>query len=515
MFRRELRGVDLTDEDAVIAAWDKTSEETSAPLRAGVGPSIRSAYIAGWARQMEVVPASQLRRASRESALLNPPTGSSRNPLVNGVKLDDTFFGRPDKEATQFMETRSSSLVSGISDTTRNQLRSVLASARQDGLSSEQTAKMLAASFPQFATASSIGHVENRAHLIAVTEMADAYGAGTQEAVERLAALGAAFKKEWLAVGGGKTCPLCARNEDAGELDIDAVFPASQTIRAPAHPACRCTVAYRPVSMAELGSRIEDYAAGQAPVAVPPPPPDIVSQAASAYRPARFRGTSQVADYPEKMESWKTRTGKTGLPDQGDVNHGYINAMQGFDGYPTVVDSVDDLVANGWEETWRGVSNPFGQTGPSFATQFREGEFFPGYGIYGNGTYTAFERRVGRLGGIDFDADDASYYPTGRYVAEEYSDVASRGGEIMRIAVNPNARFIDSDLLGQQVQDLRTRVLNGKATPAEIRAYEAVGYDEGRMATVLGYDGIIVKERGFLVVLNRTILAVERKNHAS
>lgn len=474
---------------------------------------------------MEVVPARLLRRKTRESALASRPPQTRQELLANGVKLQDTIFGRPDKEAIAFMSDRSASLVSGMDDTTLGRLRDGLALARQDGLSSEKTAELLKSVLPQLDASTALRHLESRAHLIAVTEMSTAYNAGNEEAVERLTSLGAAFVKEWIAVGDDGTCDICSENEDAGEIGVDDLFPGSETTTAPGHPGCRCTVVHVPQSMEELAVKIDDFVAAQAPDAPPvpddliappepdiPPVPEIVVQAGDNYRPANY-SSLDASNFPEKYDPWKARTGKTDGGEDGDIKLGYLNEMQGYDRPPTVVDSVDELIANGWEETWRGVAAPPGYTGPSYATQFREGDFFPGYGIYGNGTYTALGKRRGTLGGVDWADTDFDPMP-GIEIAEGYSDLSTRGGEIMRMAVNPNGRFIDSRDLNAEIKGLRDRVINGEATPGETYSFVLAGDDPGRYATLLGYDGIIVSERGFLVVLNRTLVAVERKNYA-
>lgn len=102
-----------------------------------------------------------------------------------------------------------------------------------------------------------------------------------------------------------------------------------------------------------------------------------------------------------------------------DVYLGSLLRDQGFDGRPHVAnkDQLDRFIAQGEIELFRGVRG--GPNGPGeYADQFRDGELFPGLGIFGNGTYTA--RDVNKARGY-----------------------ADPDGAVMRMSLKRGARVVD------------------------------------------------------------------------
>lgn len=115
-----------------------------------------------------------------------------------------------------------------ITETTRDRLRTLLNDAIDGGWTAQQT---------QRAIIESEAFSPSRALNIARTESAFARGRGS-----RVAARSAGMKtKEWLL--GENPCDICQDNADAGRIPIDSEFPSGDLCE-PAHPSCRCTVAY-------------------------------------------------------------------------------------------------------------------------------------------------------------------------------------------------------------------------------------------------------------------------------
>ena len=80
--------------------------------------------------------------------------------------------------------------------------------------------------------------------LVAVTEVGNAYEAGTAGTIRQLEQTGLAMEKSWLTVGDDRVDDECAGNEAAGWIPATAAFPSGHD-RPLAHPACRCTLLFR------------------------------------------------------------------------------------------------------------------------------------------------------------------------------------------------------------------------------------------------------------------------------
>lgn len=215
------------------------------------------------------------------------------------------------------------------------------------------------------------------------------------------------------------------------------------------------------------------------------------------YTPARGRDIRGQVD-PE----WPVPRGEQGEP---DLALGEIAEMQGFTGRPEVVDraEMDRRVAAGWPEMWRGVSeytvresdNAGSRTRTVSAAenveQFRSGDYYPGVGIFGSGTYASVDPQTA-LG----------------YVSGSLGDDYANTPGIARIALRPDARVVDFDELLAQHPDLEA-----PRRPQD----RAVLQDLGRLAAALGYDAISVRPRNkaygdrtmYYVILNRTAVAVQ------
>lgn len=164
----------------------------------------------------------------------------------------------------------------------------------------------------------------------------------------------------------------------------------------------------------------------------------------------------------------------------------------------------------GVKELWRGVGDT--HDGRDAAAHFREdATHYPGYGVYGNGTYTAV-------------ADESqNEFGSARKVAENY------GTNLIHMALKPGARIVDEDVLyraqmaasdeynaetGRLLQGL-TGTARADLEAARIDARRVLIDDQGRFAAASGYDGMRVPKRhngswaDYLVLYNRGAVAVE------
>jgi hypothetical protein len=157
---------------------------------------------------------------------------------------------------------------------------------------------------------------------------------------------------------------------------------------------------------------------------------------------------------------------------------------QKFDGLPHLLEAHEmDLMAKEFIPVFRGIG---GDTAARYVSEFKLGEFYPGKGIYGNGTYTATE------------------YGTAKSYADFQED------NIMHMGIRKDSNIIThEDILAKQ--RVERRKLHNKTNMTQRDSnLAAIIEDEGKYATLLGYDAIHVEDEGYYVVLNRTALYVRK-----
>lgn len=172
--------------------------------------------------------------------------------------------------------------------------------------------------------------------------------------------------------------------------------------------------------------------------------------------------------------------------------------QQGFDGRPTVLsaEEFDVLVAEGkGVHLWRGVDAATAQMAGDYAEAYRSGEAFPGIGTMGNG----------------------SYFTTLRAKAVSYADEDVAG--LIEVVLRPDARMISYDdirtvydkYVGDYEDSKTERLLalmqagnvdGAIALNDSLKGRSRVINDYGRLASMLGYDGI--DAGSVTVILNRT-----------
>jgi hypothetical protein len=139
---------------------------------------------------------------------------------------------------------------------------------------------------------------------------------------------------------------------------------------------------------------------------------------------------------------------------------------------------VDAMAADGHRVLYRGL------TDPAQAEQFRSGSMFQGVGAMGNGTYSAY----------DPDGGDAA--------AEIARGYAGEDGEVFRVVLPKDAKVVNADDLRREQAD----ALEAAGSDRE----RAILRDMGRFAALRGYDAIDSPGLGYVVLLNRPILTVEK-----
>lgn len=167
---------------------------------------------------------------------------------LGGPDGGDSFVNQSDPWATEWARTRSAELVGRrynaqgtlvpsnnaamrIDETTRTMVREIV----YRGLRDERT---LAEITEDLMNTGAFG--EERAHLIAATEIARAHGYGQLHQAKVLAAeTEIVLKKYWMVAD--TPCPICDANHAQGLLDLDVPFVSGDDAT-PGHPNCRCAL---------------------------------------------------------------------------------------------------------------------------------------------------------------------------------------------------------------------------------------------------------------------------------
>ncbi len=152
--------------------------------------------------------------------------------------------------AVAYLDAHGAALVTRINETTRDDLRSLIARGIEAGRSYDQIAEDIQTQFRHYYDPGSYWafdasrpqrHIDSRAHLIAVTESGQAYVEGNLIVGRDLAAAGLPMEKMWLTVGDDRVSAGCQENAGAGWIPLDEPFPSGDM--APLRfPGCRCDV---------------------------------------------------------------------------------------------------------------------------------------------------------------------------------------------------------------------------------------------------------------------------------
>lgn len=125
--------------------------------------------------------------------------------------------------------------ITGINDTTREEIKEVI----REGLDAGLTVTEIAYGTDSF---SGIAQVFDRAfdyrsEMIARTEISTAYGEAELDTYKEFGV----EEKEWITAGDDRVSEECADNEAQGAIPLDEAFKSGD-IHEPAHPNCRCDV---------------------------------------------------------------------------------------------------------------------------------------------------------------------------------------------------------------------------------------------------------------------------------
>jgi len=120
-------------------------------------------------------------------------------------------------------------------------VRKRLVQGAQEGWTRARTVREIKALYTGF-TARTGGTIRNRAELIAITEIGNAYSAGALAMAHEIQATGQEVEIAWAV--SANACPICDPNAAAGWIPLGKNFPSGHS-RPLAHPRCRCSLLTR------------------------------------------------------------------------------------------------------------------------------------------------------------------------------------------------------------------------------------------------------------------------------
>jgi len=161
-----------------------------------------------------------------------------------GVALS---FDLRNLRAEEWAERHAAVRVTQIQETTRQYIHTTVRRGMREGWSYDRVAAALTERYAEFSIEKPQKHIDTRAHLIAVTEVGDAYSEGGLRAAQAIQRAGVPMEKKWDTVGDGRVSAGCAANEHAGWIGVRAAFPSGHQ-RPLRFPGCRCDLLTRPAA---------------------------------------------------------------------------------------------------------------------------------------------------------------------------------------------------------------------------------------------------------------------------
>jgi SPP1 gp7 family putative phage head morphogenesis protein len=348
-----------------------------------------------------------------------------------------------------------------------------------------------------------------RALTIAITEQNRVISAATMERYKEAGL----EKQEWAV---SDPCDICAKN-DGVIVPIGTSFPSGDT-QPPAHPHCRCVLLPVIPGMEEDdpmgidggitpmpdGAAIVETPLEVAPTTQNSNPRNIEAELAKMFEETEEMGEFKNKAIMERLQDMDRKDLALG-GSEGDNQLKIIAEMQGFDGKPQLVETIEELIAkqnaDGGKVVWRGLSDyskdvedgileavpKISYTAQQGVDEFMTGDYRGGWGSFGSGTYSTI------------DMSDAMGYARG------VSEGQMGNGQTIAMLIPSNANMPTKEVV--------------KATYREVvRGQGAFGgaYNMGRALAAKGYQAYDVgfmqdDKAGIYVILDRSMLTVAKE----
>lgn len=202
---------------------------------------------------------SSLSKSSTSSESASAPDGASLQeaPKVRNVKADKSgWVSLPNLRAQEYAKKHAAEAVTQINDTTRKEIARIVSDGVKSGSSYNDIAKAIKDKFEEFAVPMPQKHVSNRAVLVAVTELANAYCEGNAQVGNYIQDNGVKMMKAWQTLEDDRVSDGCKENERVGWIPISKEFPSGH-MHPPRFPGCRCDFLQDILEEDMLGKPIE------------------------------------------------------------------------------------------------------------------------------------------------------------------------------------------------------------------------------------------------------------------
>lgn len=162
--------------------------------------------------------------------------GRANRESLDGTTIESLDL--PNDDSMSFARARAGRLITGVDATTKSEVNTLISRAIRDGLTRDETARLIAAQFTDFA--------KYRSALIATMELGTAYEEGKWAQFDRYRQrFNEQGWKRSQSQGDDSVRPLHLDNEEQGWIPADQEFKGTKTQRAPHGFNCRCTTLYR------------------------------------------------------------------------------------------------------------------------------------------------------------------------------------------------------------------------------------------------------------------------------
>jgi len=184
----------------------------------------------------------------------------------------------------------------------------------------------------------------------------------------------------------------------------------------------------------------------------------------------------------EKNQALTTTNPKTG---EDNLLKSLVKEVH-FDEPPKIspAKEVSKIVEEGGIELFRGV------TEPEFTEQFKHGDYYAGKGMYGSGTYCG----IGKEKGIP--------------IATSYT--SNKDNCVIRMVLDKDAKIIPIKEVKKQIRNMQ-KSMPPSQNDIDNKLINIITDNPGRWAAMNGYDAISVKDRDYMVVLNRSKLTIQQE----
>jgi uncharacterized protein with gpF-like domain len=252
-FVRALRDELLTDlqrfleaaQDAAKKAIEERLEREAAAAFSEAGAAFEEAAATPGS---DLVAVGETAIEAGRPALTEAIQTATQDALLLGMQEQASTLGisfdLENPRAVAYAREHAAEMVTKIDDETRRVIHDLVEQGTREGWSYDELARQITERFAEFAEGKPQQHIDSRAHLVAVTEVGNAYEEGNLIVADQVTAAGLEMEHAWQTVGDGRVSAGCKENEAAGWIPMEQAFPSGHT-RPLRFPGCRCTALYR------------------------------------------------------------------------------------------------------------------------------------------------------------------------------------------------------------------------------------------------------------------------------